>query len=53
MAANDKKWIEILKSTQVKDLLRARHKKLLTVDHSQRLGDVMKVCLTPSCGPCR
>jgi len=43
MSTTEKPWNAVVRKTKVQDLLRARKSKLVTVDHSMRLGDVMKV----------
>jgi hypothetical protein len=37
------KWLEAVRTNRVKDLLKARSQKLITADHNDKLGDVMKV----------
>jgi CBS-domain-containing membrane protein len=36
-------WNEAIKTVKVKDLLRARNSKLITIDHNTKLGEAMKL----------
>lgn len=49
MSHTNQKWLEIVHSARVKDLLRARKSKLVTIDHNEKLGDAMKAILLSSC----